>query len=207
MSHANAALTPRARLRLARLIVEDGWQPSAAAKMFMVSTVTARKWAARLRADGPAGMQDRSSRPKSCPHRTSELVVRDIVRLRWRHRLGPVQIAGRLDMAPSTVHAVLVRARINRLSHIDRVTAARSAATAAAHFLFGLRFVDRELATIQIGAVHLLHRELALGVGAEGHERKAAGTPGHAVAGEVDVGHAAEVAKGVAEIGFSGFER
>lgn len=122
MSHANAALTPRARLRLARLIVEDGWQPSAAAKMFMVSTVTARKWAARLRADGPAGMQDRSSRPKSCPHRTSELVVRDIVRLRWRHRLGPVQIAGRLDMAPSTVHAVLVRARINRLSHIDRVT-------------------------------------------------------------------------------------
>jgi transposase InsO family protein len=45
-----------------------------------------------------------------------------VVGLRWRHRLGPVQIAGRLNMAPSTVHAVLVRARINRLSHIDRVT-------------------------------------------------------------------------------------
>ncbi|MEU4842380.1 hypothetical protein AB0F99_29480, partial [Nocardia testacea] len=29
--------------------------------------------------------------------------------LRWRHRLGPVQIAGRLGMAASTVHAVLVR--------------------------------------------------------------------------------------------------
>ena len=42
--------------------------------------------------------------------------------LRWRHRLGPVQIAGRLGLAPSTVHAVLVRCRINRLSHIDRVT-------------------------------------------------------------------------------------
>ncbi|MGZ4476684.1 MAG: helix-turn-helix domain-containing protein, partial [Nocardioides sp.] len=124
MSHANAALTPRARLRLARLIVEDGWKPSAAAKMFMVSTVTARKWAARLRTEGPAGMQDRSSRPRTCPHRTPEPVVRDIVTLRWRHRLGPVQIAGRLNMAPSTVHAVLVRARINRLSHIDRVTGA-----------------------------------------------------------------------------------
>ena len=122
MSHANAALTPRARLRLARLIVEDGWKPSAAAKMFMVSTVTARKWAARLRAEGPAGMQDRSSRPRTCPHRTPDPVVRQIVRLRWRHRLGPVQIAGQLGMAPSTVHAVLVRARINRLSHIDRVT-------------------------------------------------------------------------------------
>ena len=49
-------------------------------------------------------------------------VVRQIVRLRWRHRLGPVQIAGRLGMPASTVHAVLVRCRINRLSHIDRVT-------------------------------------------------------------------------------------
>lgn len=41
VSHANAALTPKARLRLARLIVEDGWKPTEAAKMFMVSAVTA----------------------------------------------------------------------------------------------------------------------------------------------------------------------
>ncbi len=122
MSHANAALTPRARLRLAKLIVEDGWKPSEAAKMFMVSTVTARKWASRLRAEGPAGMADRSSRPRSCPHRTPERVKREIVRLRWRHRLGPVQIGGQLGVPASTVHAVLVRCRVNRLSGIDRVT-------------------------------------------------------------------------------------
>jgi transposase InsO family protein len=107
---------------MARLIVDDGWTPASAAKMFMVSVVTARKWAARLRAEGPAGMADRSSRPRRCPHRTPDPVVRQIVQLRWRHRLGPVQIGGRLGLAPSTVHAVLVRARINRLSHIDRVT-------------------------------------------------------------------------------------
>ena len=122
MSHANAALTPRARLRLARLIVVDGWKPSEAAKMFMVSTVTARKWAARWRAEGLEGMQDRSSRPHSCPTRTPQPVVRQIVRLRWRHRLGPVQIGGRLGMPAATVHAVLVRCRLNRLSRIDRVT-------------------------------------------------------------------------------------
>ncbi len=122
MSHANAALTPRARLRLARLVVEDGWKPSEAAKMFMVSTVTARKWAARLRAEGPAGMTDRSSRPHRCPHRTPAPVRRQILELRWRHRLGPVQIGGRLGVPTSTVHAVLVRARVNRLSRIDRVT-------------------------------------------------------------------------------------
>ena len=122
MSHANAALTPKARLRLALLIVEDGWKPSAAARMFMVSVPTARKWAARFRAEGVRGMQDRSSRPRSCPRRTPDVVVRQIVRLRWRQRLGPVQIGGQLGLAPSTVHAVLVRCRINRLSHIDRVT-------------------------------------------------------------------------------------
>ncbi len=122
MSHANAALTPKARLRMARLIVEDGWKPSEAAKMFMVSVPTARKWATRLRDEGPAGMADRSSRPHSIPHQTSEHLKRQIVRLRWRHRLGPVQIGGRLNMPASTVHAVLVRCRLNRLSHIDRVT-------------------------------------------------------------------------------------
>src|ERR1700709_2319077 len=67
-------------------------------------------------------MQDLSSRPGSCPHRTPPEAVRQIVRLRWRHRLGPVQIAGRLDMPASTVHAVLTRCRINRLSYIDRAT-------------------------------------------------------------------------------------
>ena len=122
MSHANAALTPRARLRLAELIVEQGWTYAAAAKMFMVSPQTARKWALRYRDEGAAGMSDRSSRPRSCPSRTSPAAVRRIVRLRWRHRLGPVQIAGRLGMPASTVHAVLVRCRINRLSRIDRVT-------------------------------------------------------------------------------------
>jgi transposase InsO family protein len=122
VSHANAALTPRARLRLARLIVEKGWSATVAAKMFMVSPVTARKWAARLRTEGAAGMADRPSRPHSMPAKTPLPVVKRIVRLRWRHRLGPAQIAGELGLPISTVHAVLVRCRINRLSRIDRVT-------------------------------------------------------------------------------------
>ncbi|WP_341995420.1 IS481 family transposase [Microbacterium sp. LWH7-1.2] len=122
MSRANAALTPRARLRLARLIVDEGWPLQVAAKMFMVSTVTARKWAARFRSEGPAGMSDRSSRPRSMPAKTPSPVVKKIVKARWRRRLGPVQIAGELGLAPSTVHAVLVRCGLNRLSAIDRVT-------------------------------------------------------------------------------------
>jgi transposase InsO family protein/transposase len=122
VSHANAALTPRARLRLARLVVEDRWPVAVAAKMFMVSPVTVRKWVARFRAEGAAGMADRPSRPRSMPTKTPTVVVKRIVKLRWRRRLGPAQIAGELGLPASTVHAVLVRCRINRLSRIDRVT-------------------------------------------------------------------------------------
>lgn len=122
MSHANAALTPRARLRLAQLVVDRGWTYAAAAKMFMVAPRTAKKWAERYRAEGVAGMADRSSRPRTCPNKTRPEVVRQIMRLRWPRRLGPIQIAGQLGMQASTVHAVLVRCRINRLSHLDRVT-------------------------------------------------------------------------------------
>ncbi|MEU6702122.1 IS481 family transposase, partial [Pseudonocardia sp. NPDC046786] len=121
-THSNAALTPRARLRLARLVVEQGWSPARAAERYDVSWRTAKKWADRYRDEGPAGMLDRSSAPHHQPNRTPAPVVRKIVHLRWKQRLGPVEIADRLGMASSTVHAVLVRCRINRLTHIDRAT-------------------------------------------------------------------------------------
>ncbi|HET7352343.1 MAG TPA: leucine zipper domain-containing protein [Marmoricola sp.] len=71
MSHADALLTPRARLRLARPVVDDGWTYAAAARMFMVDPNTARKWARRYRAEGCTGMADRSSGPHRSPTRTS----------------------------------------------------------------------------------------------------------------------------------------
>src|SRR6478735_282401 len=121
-THANAALTPRARLRLARLIVDHGWSPARAAERYDVSWRTAKKWADRYRDEGPTGMNDRSSRPHRQPNRTPTPVVRKIVHLRWKQRLGPVEIGNRLGVPSSTVHAVLVRCRLNRLSHIDRAT-------------------------------------------------------------------------------------
>ncbi len=119
MSHANAALTPRQRLRIARLIVEDGWPVAQAAAFFHVAWPTAKRWADRYRAMGAAGMSDRSSRPHRCPTRTSAQLVKKVVALRWRKRLGPVAIGAALGMPASTVHAVLVRCRVNRLRHID----------------------------------------------------------------------------------------
>jgi transposase InsO family protein len=121
-THSNAALTPRARLRLARLIVDGEFTPARAAERYDVSWKTAKKWADRYRTEGSAGMNDRSSRPHHQPNRTPAPVVRKIVHLRWKQRLGPVEIGDRLGMASSTVHAVLVRCRLNRLTHIDRAT-------------------------------------------------------------------------------------
>lgn len=119
MVHANAVLTPRGRLLLARLIVDEGWPIVRAAEHFHVSWPTAKRWATRYVEMGAAGMGDRSSRPHHSPNRTSQKVLRRIVDLRWRHRLSPLAIASRLSMPASTVHAVLVRCRLNRLSHID----------------------------------------------------------------------------------------
>ena len=122
MSHANAALTPRHRLKLARLIVDQGWPVSHAAAAFQVSWPTANRWARRYRQAGAAGMADRSSRPHHSPRRTPQPVVRRIVHLRWKQRLGPVEIAARVGVAPSTAHQVLRRCRLHRLSHLDRAT-------------------------------------------------------------------------------------
>ena len=119
MSHANAALAPVQRLRVARLIVDDGWPVAHAAAFFHVSWPTAKRWADRYAAMGRDGMSDRPSRPHRSPNRTTQELVRKVVHLRWKKRLGPVAIGGRLGMPASTVHAVLVRCRLNRLHHVD----------------------------------------------------------------------------------------
>jgi transposase InsO family protein len=107
---------------LAQLVVDQGWPIARAAERYDVSWKTAAKWARRYAAEGSEGMGDRSSAPHHQQNRTPQPVVRKIVHLRWKHRLGPVQIADRLGLSASTVHAVLVRCRLNRLTYIDRKT-------------------------------------------------------------------------------------
>jgi transposase InsO family protein len=119
VSHANAALTPRARLRLARLVVDDGWPIALAARRYDVSWPTAKRWADRYAAMGGEAMADRSSRPHRIANKTPQHRVRKVVHLRWKKRLSPIEIGALLGMPASTVHAVLTRCRLNRLSHVD----------------------------------------------------------------------------------------
>jgi transposase InsO family protein len=118
--HANAVLTPRQRLRLARLIVEEKWPTARAAEAFGVGWKTAAKWADRYRTQGKAGMVDRSSRPRSSPGKTGPQKTKRIVSLRLRKRWGAVRLAAETGVAPSTAGAVLRRCRISRLSRLER---------------------------------------------------------------------------------------
>ena len=122
MSHANAILTPRGRLQLARCVVEDRWPLRRAAERFQVSATTAARWAARYRELGPAGMTDRSSRPHHSPGRTCTRTERRIIGLRVNRRWGPARIGHRLGIHPSTAHRVLSRYGLARLTWQDRAT-------------------------------------------------------------------------------------
>ena len=119
--HRNAPLTPQGRLRMCRRI-ESGWSIAATAESMQVSRQTAHKWWRRYLLEGPAGLIDRSSRPRRCPHQTPVQLERRIVRLRQTRRLGPARLGGIVGLPASTVHRVLVRHGLNRLAVLDRPT-------------------------------------------------------------------------------------
>ncbi|MCX4808182.1 IS481 family transposase [Streptomyces sp. NBC_01214] len=122
MPHRNAPLTETGRLRLARCVVVDGWTYRRAAERFQVSPTTAQRWADRYRMLGEAGMADRSSRPHHSPRRTPTRTERRIIKIRVLRRWGPARISGLLRIPASTVHRVLTRYRIARLTHLDRAS-------------------------------------------------------------------------------------
>ena len=121
MAHANARTTVYARrLIVARVLA--GHRPGEVAKQLGVSRQTVYKWVRRWRAEGGAGLADRSSRPHRMPRRTSVETTAAIVAARRAHHAGPVRLAAILGIAASTIGAVLARAGIPRLADVDRLT-------------------------------------------------------------------------------------
>src|SRR4051794_21216404 len=116
--HANAALSLNQRRRMVGRVVGQGWSLTKAAEAAEVSERTCAKWVARYRADGEAGLLDRSSAPKRIPHRTSAERV-EVIELLRRLRMTSAEIAECLGMALSTVSAVLKRIGLGKLSRLD----------------------------------------------------------------------------------------
>jgi transposase InsO family protein len=122
MAHANARLTEFGRLLLVQRITELDWPAAQAAESLGVSRATAYKWLGRYRAEGRAGLADRPSRPRHCPHALPAAQVRRVLAARRRHRQGPHRLAWRLGMARSTVYGVLRRHHMSRLVDTDRTS-------------------------------------------------------------------------------------
>ena len=116
--HANAPLGPKGRATMVGRVVEQEWSLAEAAEAAGVSERTCSKWVGRYRAEGEAGLRDRSSAPKSIPHRTPEELVEAIAALR-RLRMTGAEIAFCLAMALSTVSAVLQRIGLGKLSRLE----------------------------------------------------------------------------------------
>ena len=114
--HKNARLTPRGRELMIDRIENQGWRVDDAARSMGVSERTAYRWLARHRSG--AGFDDRSSAPRRCPHELEPSTIAAIERLRRQRLTGPA-IAAALDLARSTVGAVLRRIGLGRLSRLD----------------------------------------------------------------------------------------
>ncbi len=115
--HANARTCPKSR----RLLVdrlEGGWSLRSAAEAAGVSERTAAKWLGRWRAEGEAGLLDRSSAPRRRPSRLAADRLAVIEALR-RLRMTAAEIAEVLGVALSTVSRWLRRIGLGRRSRLE----------------------------------------------------------------------------------------
>ena len=122
MAHRKAKLTVLGRQLLVDRVEEEGWPIAHAAAMAGVSRQTATKWVNRYRADGPAGLEDRSSAPRHSPRALPEVDVQRIIETRMSMRVGPHRLAPILGMPRSTIGEVLRRHGLSRLRDLDRAS-------------------------------------------------------------------------------------
>src|SRR3954453_17981333 len=122
--HANARLSPIGRMLLIDRIERDGWTVQQAAESAGVSERTARKWLARWRLEGEAGLLDRSSAPKLGANKTSVQTEQLIGALR-RLRFTAPQLSELLDLPLSTISAVCKRLGMGKLGRLGLEPAVR----------------------------------------------------------------------------------
>ena len=116
--HKNARTTPYSRSQIVRRVTGLRETPKAVATALGVSQRTVAKWLARYRAEGEAGLADRSSRPHGMPGATPADVVEQVIALR-RQRITGKQIAAILKLSSATVSRVLRKARLSRMRDLD----------------------------------------------------------------------------------------
>jgi transposase len=112
--HKNARLTPLRREETAVAVLSGGLSKAQAARQFGVCAKIVARGTDRFRAEGRAGMLDRSSRPDVIPTQTAEALAERIITHR-RQRLCGRHVAALTGVSPATVSRVLRRAGLSRL--------------------------------------------------------------------------------------------
>src|SRR5512135_3237328 len=115
--HKNARLTPKGRaLMLSRL--EAGQHQRDVAQAMGVSLTTLKKWLRRYRAEGLAGLEDRSSRPRCSPRAVPAELRQAVIDLRRQRRTGCF-IARRLSLSAATVSRILRSVHLSRWRELE----------------------------------------------------------------------------------------
>jgi transposase-like protein len=122
VTHANARLTVHGRRLLVSRVIDDGRPVAHVAKELGVSRQCAHRWVARFRAEGDAGLRDRSSRPLRCPRRTPAEVEARVLQLRRAERRGQDWLGPELGIPARTVGAILRRHQVPLLRECDPLT-------------------------------------------------------------------------------------
>lgn len=136
VAHANARLNLHGRRLLVRRVLEDGRPVAHVAKELGVSRQCAHRWVVRFRAEGEAGLTDRSSRPLRSPRRTPADVEARVLALRVAQRRGQDWIGPELGIPARTVSSILRRHGVPYLRECDPLTGEliRSSKTTAVRY-------------------------------------------------------------------------
>lgn len=122
LSYVNARLTVRGRALLIERVIGARRPVAHVAKELGISRQCAHRWVRRFKAEGPTGLLDRSSRPRSSPSRTSPEREQLVLDSRTQLRAGPLRIAAVTGVPARTVSRVLARHHIPPLAWCDPLT-------------------------------------------------------------------------------------
>jgi transposase InsO family protein len=122
VAHRNARLTVHGRRLIVERVLSQGRARAHVAAEMGVSRQCVSHWIGRYLSEGEDGLQDRSSRPHSCPTRVSAEVETAVLAVRERERQGQDRIGPELGIPARTVSRILRRHRVPYLRELDPLT-------------------------------------------------------------------------------------
>jgi hypothetical protein len=144
----------------------------------------------------------RNEQPKGEKNKKDEAPKDFVLRKSFRYET-------RVSILVTTVAAIAIAtaAETATATAAAETTAAATAEAATRALFLGTGLIDRQLTATEINAIHLFCCNLGLIGRAHGDEREAARAAGHLVHGDINIGHATELAEGGAKLVFRGLER